>query len=363
MQDWKSYWFLLAGGQGLLLTIGLAARSKRNNGVLIYLAILIGILSIELLTNFAVSINYPNHADAFPFWLLGSYLFIPPSLYSLARNSIGIKPLTLQQSTLLFIPAFIEVFAETVVFFFRSAGTSVPDLQKNIPWFAFTEIVPVTATLIILGWWTIRLWRKPFSTKIYSGKRLIFSAALIPLALPFYYLLLGILWLSDAFFGWRFSDLLAQLLAGSMLLLGYLVLLRSGLFDRLSLVSVSTPAAPPAAWAYDDRQTVERLLQLMEQQKMFIQSRLSVDDLATALNIPRRYLTHILATQLNTTAIAFINKYRVEDLLRKMKDDELQSKTILALAMESGFSSKSTFNQVFKNHTGMTPSEYLKNKC
>jgi AraC-like DNA-binding protein len=362
MQDWKSYWFLLAGGQGLLLTVGLAAKSKRNNSVLIYLAMLIGVLSIELLTNFAVSVNYPNHPDAFPFWLFGSYLSVPTSLYNLARHSIGMKLLTTKQSALLFIPAFLEVFMEMIVFFLRSAGIKIPDLQHNIAWFAFTEIIPVVATLVILGWWTFRLWHTSFSKQTDNGKRLIHFTSIIPFALPVYYLVLGLLWLSDAFFGWRFSDLLAQLLAASMLLLGYFVFLRSGLFDRLSFVAAPTTAPPPPAWPYDDRQTVIRLVKLMEDQKMFIQSRLSVDDLAASLNIPRRYLTHIFTTQLNTTAIAFINKYRVEDLISKMSEDELQTKTILALAMESGFSSKSTFNQVFKTHTGKTPSEYLKNK-
>jgi AraC-like DNA-binding protein len=43
-----------------------------------------------------------------------------------------------------------------------------------------------------------------------------------------------------------------------------------------------------------------------------------------------------------------------------MKDPQVQHKTLVALAMEAGFNSKSTFNQVFKMQTGMTPSEYLK---
>ncbi|MET0464510.1 MAG: helix-turn-helix domain-containing protein [Chitinophagaceae bacterium] len=362
MQDWKSYWFLLAGGQGLLLTIGLAAKSKRNNGVLIHLAILIGVLSIELLTNFAVSIHYPNQPGAFPFWLVGSYLLIPPSLYNLARHSTGMKLLPTKQSIILFIPAFIEIFAETIFFLLRSSGISLPDLQNSVPWFAFTEIIPVISTLLMLGWWASRLWHTSLATQVSNRKKMWEFRSVFSFVLPVFYLLLGILWLSDAFFGWRFSDLLAQLLAASMLLLGYFVFLRSGVFDRLSFVAVQTPASQHGAWPYNDHQTVKRLVGLMEDEKMFVQSRLSVDDLATALGVPRRYLTHIFATQLNTTAIAFINKYRVEDLIRKMREDELETKTILALAMESGFSSKSAFNQVFKMHTGKTPSEYLKNR-
>ncbi len=361
MQDWKSYWFLLAGGQGLLLTIGLAARSKKNNSVLIYLAILIGVLSVELLTNFAVSINYPNQPGAFPFWLIGSYLLIPPSLYNLARYSIGIDLVAPVRSILLFIPAFIEIIVEAGVFLLRLYGFHVPSLQQNSFWFGFTEIIPVLATLIILVWWAIKLRQVSLIKNTGDNNRhKLLSSSVIAYGLLGYYFSLSFLWLSEALFGWQFSNMLGQLLAGSMLLLGYMVFLRSGLFDRLSF-KAAAPALAPHTWSYDDQETVNRLQDLMKNERMFEQSRLSVDDLSLALQIPRRYLTHVLTTQLNTTAISFINHHRVEDVIRKMKEKELEHKTILALAMESGFSSKSTFNQVFKQHTGMTPSEYLKN--
>jgi AraC-like DNA-binding protein len=45
--------------------------------------------------------------------------------------------------------------------------------------------------------------------------------------------------------------------------------------------------------------------------------------------------------------------------MRKMEDPAEQHKTLLALALESGFNSKSSFNQVFKSLTGQSPSEYL----
>ncbi|MBO9658360.1 MAG: hypothetical protein J7527_06005, partial [Chitinophagaceae bacterium] len=214
MQDWKSYWFLLAGGQGLLLTIGLAARSKRSNSVLIYLAILIGVLSVELLTNFAVSINYPNQPGAFPFWLVGSYLLIPPSLYNLARYSIGADLFAPSRSVLLFIPAFIEIAVETGIFFLRLCGFQIPSLQGNSFWFGFTEIIPVLATLIILFWWAIKLKQVSFIKKMGdNGKHKFLSSFAIAYGLLCYYFLVSFLWLSEALFGWQFSNILGQLLA------------------------------------------------------------------------------------------------------------------------------------------------------
>ncbi|MBL8172151.1 MAG: AraC family transcriptional regulator, partial [Acidobacteria bacterium] len=53
-----------------------------------------------------------------------------------------------------------------------------------------------------------------------------------------------------------------------------------------------------------------------------------------------------------------INAYRVEDAKRRLLDPTWKHYSILAIAEEAGFSSKSTFNAVFKKHTGQTPSEF-----
>ncbi|MCK4735219.1 MAG: AraC family transcriptional regulator, partial [Methanophagales archaeon] len=55
----------------------------------------------------------------------------------------------------------------------------------------------------------------------------------------------------------------------------------------------------------------------------------------------------------------FINKYRVEEFKKLAKESPHYS--ILALAFEAGFNSKSSFNSNFKNHTGETPSHYISN--
>jgi AraC-like DNA-binding protein len=56
----------------------------------------------------------------------------------------------------------------------------------------------------------------------------------------------------------------------------------------------------------------------------------------------------------------FVNAYRVEEVKRKMADDRSKKLTLLAIALESGFNSKTSFNMVFKKMTGQTPSQYYK---
>ena len=54
----------------------------------------------------------------------------------------------------------------------------------------------------------------------------------------------------------------------------------------------------------------------------------------------------------------FINEYRVKEVIARFSDRRNDNFTILAIAFDSGFNSKTTFNAIFKTQTGLTPSRY-----
>jgi AraC-like DNA-binding protein len=111
---------------------------------------------------------------------------------------------------------------------------------------------------------------------------------------------------------------------------------------------------------YDDQKELIRLKQAFEQQALHTRSGLTVEELAGELKLPVKYVSYLINTHHHTNFHYFINSYRVKEVIRKMEDPTEKHKTLLALAMESGFNSKSSFNQVFKSHTGKTPSQFLK---
>ena len=55
-----------------------------------------------------------------------------------------------------------------------------------------------------------------------------------------------------------------------------------------------------------------------------------------------------------------MNEYRVKEVKEKLANKKYKSLTVLGIAYESGFNSKTTFNRIFKEETGMTPTEYIK---
>lgn len=101
-----------------------------------------------------------------------------------------------------------------------------------------------------------------------------------------------------------------------------------------------------------------RLLRFMDEEKPYFDGNLTINDLSGKTGIPRHYITEILNEKHGRNFFTFINEYRVKEVIKRINDPKYQHYTILAIAFDSGFNSKSTFNTFFKSYTGMTPSEY-----
>lgn len=109
-------------------------------------------------------------------------------------------------------------------------------------------------------------------------------------------------------------------------------------------------------------EVLPRLLQLMEKEKVFLKADLNLKSLARRLNVHYNYLSQIINEHLNQGFNDFINSYRIEEAKKKLLDPAEDNKTILDIAYDTGFYSKSVFNTAFKKFTGMTPSEFKKDK-
>lgn len=104
----------------------------------------------------------------------------------------------------------------------------------------------------------------------------------------------------------------------------------------------------------------QKLNRLFEEKKIYQEPKLQLSDVADALNIS----THSLSQTINSTTgkpfYDFVNSYRVRHLQQLLADPEQQKFTILAMGFESGFNSKASLNRVFRQETGLSPSEYLR---
>ena len=96
--------------------------------------------------------------------------------------------------------------------------------------------------------------------------------------------------------------------------------------------------------------------QYMNQHQSYLDNQLTLTRLADAVGVSGHHLSEVLNQHDGKNFYRFVNEYRIDHVCEKLKNDP--SLKILDLAMSSGFSSKSTFNAVFKQITKHTPSQY-----
>lgn len=78
------------------------------------------------------------------------------------------------------------------------------------------------------------------------------------------------------------------------------------------------------------------------------------------MGIPRQHLSEVLNIHMKTSFQDYINKCRVEEFAKSLKEEKYKNYTLMGITNEVGFKSKSSFNTTFKKIKGVTPSEFKK---
>jgi|GEM_PF-3229163 len=107
---------------------------------------------------------------------------------------------------------------------------------------------------------------------------------------------------------------------------------------------------------------IEIINNLMKEKKPFLDQHLTRAKFSELTSIPSHHLAYVIKEKFDQTFTDFVNSWRLDLLLEKLNETKYENYTLLALAFECGFNSKSTFNRHFKTDLGMTPTEFLKIK-
>ncbi len=99
---------------------------------------------------------------------------------------------------------------------------------------------------------------------------------------------------------------------------------------------------------------------IMIQEKLYLNPELTLSDLSDKLGTHNSLISNVINTAFQKNFNDFVNAFRVTVFKEKIKDPKLQHLTLLAIAFDCGFNSKSTFNRAVKKVTGQMPSEFLK---
>lgn len=111
--------------------------------------------------------------------------------------------------------------------------------------------------------------------------------------------------------------------------------------------------------AEEDLETFRnRIEEVMKSQKPFLNPNLALNDLATLIKTPSHTLSRVIREGYDKNFFDFINSYRIEEFKENINNPKYHNYTLLGIAFEVGFNSKTAFNRSFKKMTGQTPSEY-----
>ncbi len=164
------------------------------------------------------------------------------------------------------------------------------------------------------------------------------------------------------------TDGLFLSLSAFIILIGYFGLKQKEIFSHYPNANQDFIIEPKIKYAgsglkeADAKKYIEKLKHKMTSEKPYLDPNLTLLQLATNIEIPSNYLSQVINETFGLNFFDFINQYRVEEVKAKIVDRKFDSYSLLGIAFESGFNSKSAFNRIFKKSTGLTPCEYKKKK-
>jgi AraC-like DNA-binding protein len=108
------------------------------------------------------------------------------------------------------------------------------------------------------------------------------------------------------------------------------------------------------------RKYADKLETILQEQQVYLNPELSLNNLSELLGIPAYQVSEIINRHYELSFFDLINQFRVNEVKKRLADPAHSHFSVLAISMDCGFNSKSSFNNAFKKITGTTPSEYRK---
>jgi AraC-like DNA-binding protein len=335
--------FCLFQGATTSVLLLLSARRHPANR---YLGLLLAGLTLHTLDSFLTNAGLYARNNALYFspiyysWSYGPLLFFYVRTLAAGRDDFQ------RRDAVHFLPVAIQ-FA-----FFAALATQSLDTKT---WFWFTIHKPVTRYVeyyvtiaLVLGYlaWSLRLLRTAPVPPNWLRPFLLGLGAFYGLAI--FYPVFSTLWLPPKAPKFYLTEQILPVFAYWLGLVGYL--------RGRATVPVAKPKPRPEVGL----DQLDRLKRAMTDDGLYRNPTLTLADLAAHVGLSAAAVSARLNAGLGQSFNEFVNGYRIEDVKRRLGTPDVERLTILGLAYEAGFNSKTTFNRVFKELTGVSPKEYQK---
>lgn len=369
-------WLLLFGAlQGLLLSLVLLRKRVHREGygfLLLYLLVLLMQIILKMAdkawlmenvrTTYSLSYKLP--------------LLYGPLVYFFVRSLITGESRLALRDLLHLLPFGYSMVVMNLRF--------LPGFPASLLWpmYAWSTLVMELVSLIVYHLLAFRQWTyytqqlrashsEPPSFQLDWVRRFVLVSCSVTVCVSVF---LFLLFYSPQYTFLRFGFVL---LCFFIYWISYSALRQPALFTRISLQNDAPETTLPRLPVFVTHQPqkkyansslaeeeAERILSALEQcmltQKLYARPDVTIECLAEAVQSNRHHLSQVLNERLQQSYYDYINQWRIEAAKNMLQSEAYANHKIAAIGYEAGFNSLSSFNDVFKKRTGLTPSQYKK---
>lgn len=101
-----------------------------------------------------------------------------------------------------------------------------------------------------------------------------------------------------------------------------------------------------------------RIKSLFENEKIHLDDTLNLDQFATRLHLPKKYVSDLINQSMGCSFKELLNTYRIDEAIQMMRENQNPKKSLIDIAYTCGYTNKVSFYRSFKKKMGVAPSEY-----
>lgn len=360
--------FLIVAGslQCILFTVFLLFRFRKiNKKENLFLGLFILFFSIIVLNGWYIGSEYYLKKSSLLFLPIYFTLGLGPMFYYYVRHLLSKDYFVKGKEVLHLIPLALQ-FVYHLINFLKP----VPERIDFFQTIHFTKLLPVEEFFGILSlgvyFYISHRYLKAFQISMAKNsndeKQILFRW--VGNFIKAGYLMI-FLWMVTAFTDFYFFDYAQSYnyyyhVYIFVILFSYWIMYR-GFFDRSKIQSnfnndITSYSLPQKEVEIH----LKKLLFIMQEEQLYLNSKLSLQILADAIDVNPKYLSQIINKELNKNFYDFVNAYRIDMAKKELLSAHNTHLTISAMSSKCGFNSKSVFNNVFKKFTTQTPSQFIK---
>ena len=346
--------------QGFIFTVVVLSIKKYRTKSSVYLIGLIFTYSISMLMYILADIGVISLIDMYTYLYIPFAAIIPPLFYVYVLFFLNIQKVD-KTKKLLFLPFLILLLGTLfcrIEFLLGIKQSPISNLYLFI--IRLTEIFSsiFCLTLLALAFKKIMDYEKDNKQFNLKTIRLNLNWLKITIVIMF---LLTLEWMRLTYINIFVEDHIPtfySLWIGMTVViywLGHIGIYKYGILEERQKIRQNILLNNEESKSVNNNKHITELNRLLKQEKMYLDYSLSLESLSEKMGLSSGHLSRVIKSELSTSFTEYVNSLRVKEAKQYLINPDYSNYTITAIGLEAGFNSKSTFYEVFKKLTGMTP--------